>query len=250
MTEFTVALNRAAGSILLPPGDFLLLGVIGLFVMAHRPRLGRFVVIAALAAGYALSTPLVSDHLLLAVQGDPGSGSVGDNAGAIVVLGGGTREAPEYGGETVSRFTLERLRHAARLYRETGKSVLVTGGNPLGGAAPEGVLMRDTLVRDFRVPVAWVESRSNDTSQNARFSANILHAAGIDSIYLVTHAWHMPRARYAFERAGIRVLPQPVASGAGNIPGMLALLPSAGALHESALALHEILGLAWYRLLS
>jgi uncharacterized SAM-binding protein YcdF (DUF218 family) len=250
MVSLSVLLSRAIDSVVLPPGNFLLLGIIGMILMTRRVQMGRALVMVALACGYALSTPILADSLLAAVQTDPGPTPIVAKAGAIVVLGGGVREAPEYAGETVAHATLERLRHAARLQRETAKPILVTGGNPLGNAAPEATLMRECLERDFNVPVAWAESRSVNTAQNASLSAEILRAARIDTVYLVTHAWHMPRARFAFEHAGIRVIPAPVGSATLYTPGALALLPDAAALRDSALAFHEIVGLVWYRLLS
>jgi uncharacterized SAM-binding protein YcdF (DUF218 family) len=250
MLYLSVYLNRIAGAVALPPGDFLLLGIIGVILMIRRPRVGRALVIAALASGYAMSTPILAERLLAAVQTDPGPAPIVAKAGAIVVLGGGVRDAPEYAGETVGHPTLERLRHAARLQRETGKPILVAGGDPLGNAAPEAILMRESLERDFSVPVAWAESRSVNTAQNASLSAEILRGAGIDTVYLVTHSWHMPRARFAFEQAGIRVIPAPVGATALKLPAALSLLPDAAALRDSALALHEIVGLVWYRLLS
>ncbi len=66
----------------------------------------------------------------------------------LVALGGGTYpEAPEYGGDTVSTGSLERLRYAALLYRRSGKPILVSGGNPLGHATAEATQMR-SLLRD------------------------------------------------------------------------------------------------------
>ena len=44
------------------------------------------------------------------------------DAGAIVILSGGLRDyAPEYGGPTVNRVTLERVRYGARLARQSGE---------------------------------------------------------------------------------------------------------------------------------
>ncbi len=49
-----------------------------------------------------------------------------------MVLGGGRyRDAPEYGNDTVGEYTLVRLRYAAKLHRETGFPLLVTGGRPM-----------------------------------------------------------------------------------------------------------------------
>ena len=62
-------------------------------------------------------------------------------AQAIVVLGAGKRtHAPEFGGETVNRLALERLRYAATLARETRLPMLVSGGAPAGDT-PEASLM-------------------------------------------------------------------------------------------------------------
>ena len=51
------------------------------------------------------------------------------DAEAIVILGGGTRRnAPEYGGDTLGRLTLERVRYGAQVAKLTALPVLVTGG--------------------------------------------------------------------------------------------------------------------------
>jgi uncharacterized SAM-binding protein YcdF (DUF218 family) len=72
---------------------------------------------------------------------------------------------------------------------------------------------------------------------------------GIDSIVLVTHGFHMGRARRAFERAGMAVLPAPHGFGA-DVPSSTVLrwLPSAAALAATRDALHEWLGDVWYAL--
>src|SRR5690606_8592540 len=79
------------------------------------------------------------------------------DAQAIVVLGGSLYfKAPEYAGrDRVNYVTLERLGYGAKLHRETGLPVLVTGG-AVNDHLPEGVLMRDSMQEDFRTPVRWV----------------------------------------------------------------------------------------------
>ena len=65
--------------------------------------------------------------------------------------------------------------------------------------------MAQSLTDDFRTPPRWVEAKSADTWENARFSADILRAEGITSVYVVTHAWHMRRAVLAFQGTGLTV---------------------------------------------
>jgi uncharacterized SAM-binding protein YcdF (DUF218 family) len=207
------------------------------------------VIVLALVALYALSTQYVADALLHELE-PPARDPLADRSGeAIIVLGAGTYfGAPEYGSDTVSAEGLVRLRYAAHLHRATGKPILTTGGSPEGASAGEATQMKAVLNRDFQVPVAWIEDRSRTTLENARQTYKILSAAGLRTIYVVTHAWHMPRAKLAFENAGFAVIP--AATGYTTRFRLTALdfLPEASALLDSSRFFHEVIGIAWYQL--
>jgi uncharacterized SAM-binding protein YcdF (DUF218 family) len=94
--------------------------------------------------------------------------------------------------------------------------------------------------------VRWTEERSANTRQNIAFAAEILRAEGIDTVLLVTHAWHMPRAVAECERAGLRALPAPTCFRAWPPLELTSFWPSERALRESTWALHEWVGRAWY----
>lgn len=239
-------------ALLLPPLNLLLLCGAGLLLWHKRPVVARWLVGASFAALWLLSTPYVANGLLRVLEGTPHPVNPATQpADAIVVLGGGTYfDAPEYGGDTVSAFTLVRLRYAARLARETGKPVLVSGGNPEGNPTPEGDQMKAVLQNEFHVPVKWVENRSRNTYENARFSYRILNSLGIRRIYLVTHAWHMPRASMAFRAAGFDVVPAATRYATMSPSLILQFAPDARALQDSRWFFHEIIGLAWYALKS
>ena len=51
--------------------------------------------------------------------------------------------------------SLERVRYAARLHRDTGLPLLVTGGRLFGETGDEATLMKQALTEDFTVPVAF-----------------------------------------------------------------------------------------------
>lgn len=243
-------LTNALASLLLLPGLPLLLTGYGLIVVRRRPRAGKVLITAAMLALYVLSTHYVADRLLQTLEPvarDP----LADRRGqAIVVLGGGKYyAAPEYGGaDTVNAQTLLRLRYAARLHHASGMPILVTGGSPEGSATAEAEAMKIVLERDFRTPVGWTETESRTTLENARFSQRILRAAGVHTIYLVTHGWHMPRAQLAFEHAGFQVIPAATGYATGFRLTVLDFMPNSHALHNSSRFLHEIVGSAWYRL--
>jgi uncharacterized SAM-binding protein YcdF (DUF218 family) len=227
----------------------LLLGGLGLAML--RRRLGSALLIAGVAALYLLATPLVSTRLLRLAETpvDVSPSAIARSPQAIVVLSAGVyRRAPEYEGDTVDALTLERIRYGARLQRRTGLPILVTGGRPRNATQPIAESMRRALVEDFGVPVRWVEGRARTTYENAEHSAAMLRAEGIDTIYLVTHAVHMPRSQEAFERARLTVVPAATVFTSIDPDVSLGdLVPRSTTLARSSYALHELVGRLWYR---
>ena len=250
----TWLLSNLLAAALLPPLNFLLLAALGWMLLKRSPRLGKSLVTSSFALLYLLSSPLVADYLLGLLEKNIKPVQVDDmqRAQAIVILGGGVyRDAPEYGRDSAGALTLARLQYGAHLQRKTGLPILVTGGNPDGGLA-EAHIMRQTLVDQFNVPVKWIEARAFNTAQNARYSAEILLPEGIKKVLVVSHAWHLPRARYAFEKVGMEFLPAPTRFTKQHQPGAayspFDFIPNARALEKSYFALHELIGIVWYRL--
>lgn len=242
-------LTNLISAFLLPPLNLLVVAGIGLYLWHKRPRAARILIATSVAGIWLLSTPFVADNLLQSIEGEPADPSKA-SADAIVVLSGGQRfDAAEYGGNTVSKETLERVRYAAMLYRRTGKPVLVSGGDPQGGGG-EAPLMKQVLEQEFSVPVRWVEDSSDNTLENARHSHELLAREGVTRIYLVTQAWHMPRSIQAFERAGFEVVPAATAFTSYHKTDLLSFIPNAAALLESYRFMHEVIGMLWYRLKS
>ncbi len=241
----------AAKALLLPPGSLLGLAFVGMMLGRRHYRAGRTLTLLALVTLTALSIPVVSHLLLLTLRPPaPFTANSASGAGAIIVLGGGVRlNAPEYGGDTVTALTLERVRYAALIARQTKLPVLVSGGSPQGGDA-EATIMARILRDEFSVPVRWVESRSANTHENALFSAPLLRAAGIRKVVLVMHAFDMRRATAEFAAEGIEVIP--AATGLpGNRPlEVLDWLPSIHALRTSYFATYELLAnfVRWLRM--
>jgi uncharacterized SAM-binding protein YcdF (DUF218 family) len=245
-------ITNLVSAFLLPPLNLLIVAGIGLWLWHKRPFIARTLLGISFALLWLLSTPYIADGLLHRLEGEPYATDTGKPlADAIVVLGGGTYfHAPEYGGDTVGKETLERLRFAAKLHRETGKPILVTGGKPLGNSLSEGQQMKQVLEQEFKVPVRWVEGESDNTLQNAQLSYAVLKEAGIQRIYLVTHAWHMPRSVHAFQSAGFQVVPAPTAYTTRYRTDLLTFIPNAGALRDSRIFMHELIGMFWYQLKS
>ena len=237
--------------LVLPPTGPLLLALAGLIVAVRRPRLGRWVAFGGIALLFVLAMPAVAGFLVRCIDTTPAFDPIrAPNAQAIVILGGGTRRhAPEYGGATLSTLGLERVRYGARLARETGLPVLVSGGSVEKGAPVEAFLMRDVLAREYGVPVRWVESRSRNTHENAVDSAAMLKASGVTRVILVVHSFDVPRARAEFAAVGIHAIPAPTGIPPAVPTEVGDFLPSPSGLQESYWAIYEILGGALYRVM-
>ena len=246
MSWFAVNL---VSTFLLPPLNILLVALVGLFVARSHPRLGRALLIGSFALLWLCATPYFSGGALRLLEGSVKAvNTQAQPADAIVVLGGGTYfNAPEYGADTVGEATLVRLRYAAKLQRETGKPLLATAGKPLGNDISEAHLMQTVMEQEFKIPVLWTENDSDNTLESARYSYQILKKAGIKRIYLVTHAWHMPRSIMVFQAAGFDVVPAPTAFTTRYQTDLLSFIPRGG-LGESTIFMHEIIGLIWYRI--
>jgi len=108
--------------------------------------------------------------------------------------------------------------------------------------------MSQALQEDFGLSVRWREERSRNTFENASFSAAILRRAGIASAFVVAHPWDMARTLWSFVAVGYPVAPMPVPEGRALPFSPSAFLPQVPALQASYHALHELIGLAWYRL--
>lgn len=234
---------------LLPPLSLLLL--IGVYIVFPGSGFARKLGILAFVLLWLASTPFFAEGALHLLEGQPlnETSIKSKDKSAIVILGGGTYfHAPEYAGDdTVSKFTLVRLRYGARLQRASHLPILVTGGKPLNNSISEAQQMRIVLAEDFVAPVRWTEDASDNTHENARNSYRILQKAGIRKIYLVTHAWHMMRAASAFRRAGFEVIEAPTGFTTRYHTDMLAFVPRADSLLDSSLFVHEVIGILWYR---
>ena len=239
-------------ALLLPPLNLFLLALVGWIVARWRKRLGQGLMGGAFALLVLLSTPFVAATLLRSLQRYPALDAdelTRDDVGAIVILGADASSfAPEYPDHSIGPMTLERLRYGASLHRRTGVPMLVAGGQLRGHLPALAESMAGILTNEFGLQAHWVESGSTSTFENAARTAELLLPLGIDRVYLVTHAWHMPRALRTFEKQGLEVVPAPTAFRVRPRPELGDFLPSASGLSQSSFALHEWLGALWYAL--
>ncbi len=240
------SLQTFAEYLLLPPGLGIALTLVGVAFWRADWRGGRPLLAIGLLALVLPSLNVVAQPLAHAIERDLRDAVVAvGRADAIVVLGGGRwpGRGEDGGRDALNPQTHERLRHAARLHRDTGLPLLVSGGRPgaLPGRRSEAELMAATLQTDLGVPVRWLESTSRNTCENATHTRQRLQQSDVQRVLVVTQALHMPRALACFERAGLAADPAPTGfrGPTGDPRRVEDFLPTLEALETSRFAMRE-----------
>ncbi|CAB3779030.1 hypothetical protein LMG28688_00686 [Paraburkholderia caffeinitolerans] len=166
---------------------------------------------------------------------------------AIVMLGGGTNERAD--GTLVpkpdvyARIAMAAALQARCLAAGGVCKVIVSGGNPQHHAASEAdtyapLLLRAGIAKSDLV----LENRSLTTWENARNVAPIVHAQRADTLFVVTSAYHMPRAMLDFHR--FQMNPVPAVSDVRHV--RTGMWPRRANLRDTETALHELIGIAQF----
>ena len=243
-------ITNSLAALILPPMGLVMLAALGWVLSRYLFYLGRGLIAVAVILLIALSTDVGTSLLAAPLERQAQADLDTGKADVIVVLGGGRMRAAAGPGvsDQVGPQTLMRLRMGAQLHRQTRLPILVSGGAPDGAGESEAVLMARSLKEDFGVTARWTEEQSANTAENALFSSAILSKHQLKRVLLVTEAMHMPRARMAFEQAGFDVQAVPSSFVANKPRDLSSFIPTAQALRHSHYALHEWIGLLWYRI--
>jgi uncharacterized SAM-binding protein YcdF (DUF218 family) len=232
----------------------LLLSLIGLILLWRgRTRAARACLVAGIAGVWVPSLPVVGFHLNspLELRYAPVQPADAPSADAIVLLGGAISPPhPPLHWMNLNE-SVDRLVHAARLYR-AGKAPLIVvsggGGHRQGQQRPADA-MADLLV-EWGLPreALLLERRSRNTWENALYTKELLDARGIHRVLVVTSAKHMWRSLAVFRTLGLDAIPAGTDYSGNRIDyaSPMAWLPDAGALHGSSGALKEYLGIFVY----
>jgi len=135
-----------------------------------------------------------------------------------------------------------RLLEAARIFARTRHMTVIISGND---EVP--IIMKNLLV-ELAVPSANIvtDQESNNTYESA---VHLRERLSGKQFYLVTSAGHMPRAMRVFLKQGMQATPAPTDYLSSISLREANIVPSGQHLAISDLAIHEYVGLMWYRLL-
>lgn len=242
------SLKPLLSALLLPPVSPLLLALAG--GLAWRWPLGRWMLMAGGLLLWGLGCLGVATGLqrLLLPEFDPVPPHELARVQAVVVLGGGiARDPMSLDGWGPNAVTLQRLHTGARLAQRHQLPLAFAGGVGWvrhGTDAPDEAQAAAATLAAWGLAPRWLERRSRDTAENAAHLAPLLRADGVQGLALVTHATHLPRARWHFEREGFDVLPVAAALPEAHGTRLLDWLPSVQGWYLSREVLRERLGLA------
>ncbi len=227
--------------LLLPSSFVLLLILIGfvLLLVSKKKKLGKILMIAGLLLYYLFSITAVSNYLLLPLESKYLPLGLEDiqRADKIVLLLGG-RETDVLRGSEVLRISY--------LGNQEVK-IIISGTDPLLPTSEEALGVKRFFVsRGLSEKNIIIEGQSRNTWENIR---NVKEIVEEKPFFLVTSAYHMERAKKEFEKVGANPISAPTDFKIKTEKyNALDFLPDAQNLRKSDLAIHEYLGILWYRL--
>ena len=252
MLVLSKVLNLAAQ----PLNVVLLLLCLSLFWVQRRParakKLTAIALVVVVLSGYktlpdALLSVLEDQYTEWPMEADL-SGFTG-----IVLLGGALEPGrfSQFHTQPLLNSGAERMVMAVALWRRNPQLRLVfTGGEgELFGSGPSE---SERALRFFDVmgvprSALTLETRSQNTYENAVFTRDLPGLDAHKPWLLLTSAWHMPRSVATFRKAGWNVTPYPVDFRTAGLTPLSSFNFGEGA-ERWELLLHECLGLAAYRL--
>ncbi len=245
-------LTKLVSLFVFPLGLMITLCILGLLLLrAGRRQIAISSILISILVLWIASTGVFADFVMGSLEQHypPLEMRKTRVGGAIVILGGATRGRVPGTGITDLNGGSDRLFHGARLFK-AGKAplIILTGGND-EGYQPESEAMAEVL-GFIGIPseAMLLESSSRNTYQNGMETARILNEQGIDSILLVTSAYHMHRAKAVFENLGVTVISAATDyQVVERYASVLDWLPQSSALDRTTKGIKEYLGWWVYR---
>ncbi|MCK6548700.1 YdcF family protein [Myxococcota bacterium] len=246
-----LAMQKLPGVLVMPVGlVWLGLLALGVHLVARGLRAQGAAALALFTFLSLAACPAVSTALMRVLESEHPEFDVGDtskNFDAVLVLGGGATFRND--GAPMLTDQGDRIAFAARLVRHGRTKVLVASGSTIGGFG-------DVLDLSVAAERMWIElgvppdvirrspEPKNTTEELVAFRA-MAAREGWTKLGVSSSAWHLPRAMRLARRLGLDVTPIPSDHRGGRASAHpAALVPQAGALRTTQLALWELVGMA------
>ena len=201
---------------------------------------------------FLFGSTTISSSLIGTLEKPYIDGTIDGNAtaDAVVVLGGYTSGGDEELTGIDASEAFDRILTGIELIKAGKANQLFVGGGMYR--------LNDGRKSEFSVIEPWIKrwdltdvpigtlGDSGNTYGESQAVKKLMDKNGWSKIFLVTTAWHLPRARAVFESSGVRVIP--VGCDFRSIPkGKLKVFPSSGRLESLQIFLQEKVGWMYYR---
>ena len=237
----------------MPPGIFVLalMGSGVLLIFLKRRKVGIFNLALGLLLWIFCSAPF-SNYLIGGLESgfDVSSNITGDS---IILLGGGIIDrVPDFSGfGTPTDSMLGRIVTAVRVQKKLDVPIIVSGGKLYENLSSEAQIAKRFMI-DLGVSEGQIiiEENARDTYENAKYTREICSKKNYQKPILITSAFHMKRALLSFKKVGLDVTPYPAGFRSKNVQniGWVSYLPHSGSLEGTSDAIHEYLGILFYKL--
>ncbi|WP_455596245.1 YdcF family protein [Cloacibacillus porcorum] len=251
-------LYKLAGSMIVPPGLFVLIILFLAWLAWREPRRKRLSIALCIFAFIlcAMSTSagalLITGPLetLYKAELPPQNTDA-----AILVLAGGSSYDDKGSSVQPGVYAMERVYAAVKLAksRQEHSVLIMSGGNVFGANDRyEAEAMRDAAKAMGYEDRILVEKWSRTTAENMKQSANIIRQQGLNHVIIVTNGFHMPRSMQmaALHMPYLQIYPFP--GGRLTDPvirGLSSFLPNSSDLNASCLGIKEWVGITAYKII-
>ncbi len=242
--------------LILPLPIFLGLMVVALiFYFKRKQKTARFFFILSVSWFLLVSTPLIPNFLVQHLEEQYPVISLAELRDTnqpvhILVLGAGHSNNENLPATTrLSEEALAKITEGIRLHRQIPGSIIITSGFKGRGTDAQATVSAEAAVL-LGVDAANIKRQTNpgNTLQEATAYKKVYGDSA--RLIVVTSAIHMPRAMVLFRKAGLQPIPAPVNFIVGKRvkPDYWFWLPSSKNIEKTEKAIHEYVGLIWYKI--
>ncbi|MGM0439275.1 MAG: YdcF family protein [Patescibacteria group bacterium] len=232
--------NLIVRNLLVPGSLSFILVIVGVvFMFLKKKKKGRYMIVAGLFIYYIFSITPGADFVIGNLEENFSTLEVDqiDQAEVIVVLSGGAKSDVLRSSEVLR---ISNLKDHSPTLIISGTEAIDQDRNSF--SAVEAFFIN----RGIPDKNIYVEDQSNNTRENAK---QVVEEVGEEPFFLVTSAYHMKRAVMEFEKLGANPIPAPTDFRKRRETYYFSdYIPSSENLRKSDLALHEHLGILYYRL--
>ena len=249
-------MRELLSNIILPLPVFWILIIISfLFFRKKKGKIARICLWCGLFCLLVVSTPFIPKLLVQNLENKYSTCELETlqqktNIHILVLGGGQTNDSRLPANSQLSRGALARLTEGIRILNHLDGSILVTSGY---SGKREDIPQAEVLAQTaMLLGIGSGRIKKQTLPKNTWMEATEYKRIFGDSttLVLVTSAIHMPRAIYLFQKAGLNPIPAPtdylVKKGEKINP--LFWMPKSGNIAKTEAAVHEYVGMAWYRL--